>query len=119
MKTIQSEKMQISAGKVLVSVFWDAHGILFIDYLEKGRNINSEYYIALLVSLKKEIAKKRPQMKKKKVLFHQDNTPCHKSIATMAKLHELNFKLLPPPPYSLDLAPSDYYLFAKLKRINT
>ena len=24
-----------SAGKVMASVFWDAEGILFIDYLEK------------------------------------------------------------------------------------
>ena len=37
-------------------------------------------------------------MKKKKVLFHQDNTPCHKSLVTMAKLHELGFELLPHPP---------------------
>ena len=54
-------------------------------------------------------------MKKKKVLFHKDKAPCYKSIATMAKLHELHFELLPHPPYSLDLAPSDYYLFADLK----
>ena len=47
-----------SAGKVLAFVFWDAHGILFIDYLERGRTIKSEYYMALLVRLKEEIAKK-------------------------------------------------------------
>ena len=51
-------KMQTSAGKVLASGFWDAQGILFMDYLEKGRTINSEYYIAFLVCLKKEIVKK-------------------------------------------------------------
>ena len=56
-------------------------------------------------------------MKKKKVLFHQDNTSCHKSITTMVKLHELYFELLPQPSYSPDSAPSDYYLFADLKRI--
>ena len=56
-------------------------------------------------------------MKKKKVLFHQDNAPCHKSLATMAKLNELSFELLPHPSYSSDLAPSDYYLFADLKRM--
>ena len=56
-------------------------------------------------------------MKKKKVLFHQDNAPCHKSIATMVKLHEWHFELLPPPPYSLYLAPSNYYLSAELKRM--
>jgi hypothetical protein len=33
-----------SAGKVMASVFWDAEGVLFIDYLEKGRTITGEYY---------------------------------------------------------------------------
>ena len=67
----------MSACKILASVFWDAYSILFIDYLEKGRTINGDYYMALLMHLKEEIAKKRPQMKKKKVPFHQDNAPCH------------------------------------------
>ena len=35
----------------------------------------------------------------------------------MTKLHELHFELLPYPPYFPDLAPSDYYLFADLKRM--
>ena len=76
-------------GKVMASVFWDAHGVLFIDYLEKGKAINSERYIGQLMRLKNEIGEKRLQiqMKKKKVLFHQDNAPCHKSLATMVKLN--------------------------------
>ena len=49
-------KMQMSAGKVLAPVFWDTRVILFIDYLEKKRTTNSEYYMALLVRLKEEIA---------------------------------------------------------------
>ena len=111
-------KTQTSAGKVLASIFWNAQAILFINYLKKRRTINREYYIALLVYLKEEIAKKQLQMKKTKVLFHQDNNAlCYKSIATMIKLHELHFKLLLHPPYSPDLAPSDYWLFADLKRI--
>ena len=56
-------------------------------------------------------------MKKKKVLFHQDNAPCHKSIAMMVKLHKLHFELLQQPPYSPDLALSNYWLFADLKRM--
>ena len=58
------------AGEVMASVFWDAHSILFIDYLEKGKTINSDYYIALLDRLSVEIKKKRPDMQKKKVLCH-------------------------------------------------
>jgi len=33
-----------SAGKDLVSIFWDKDGILLIYYLPKGQTINVEYY---------------------------------------------------------------------------
>ena len=66
--------------------------------------------------LKNEIGEKRLQMKKKEVLFHQDNAPCHKSLATMTKLNELSFELLSHQPYSLDLAPSDLNKMLQGKR---
>lgn len=50
-------------------------------------------------------------LKGKKLLFHEDNATCHKSIKAMAKQYEW----FPHPPYSLDLDPSDYYLFTNLK----
>jgi histone-lysine N-methyltransferase SETMAR len=43
-----------SAGKVMALVFWDAEGILFIDYLEKGKTITGEYYSNLLTRLEKK-----------------------------------------------------------------
>ena len=89
----------------MASIFWDAHCILFIDYLEKGKTINSDYYMALLDGLSVEIKKKWPQMQKRKLLFHEDNAPCHKSMKTMVKLNELSFQLLLRLPYSPDLAP--------------
>ena len=46
-------KTQQSAGKVMASVFRDAHGVIFIDYLEKGRTITEAYYVALLDRLVK------------------------------------------------------------------
>ena len=58
--TSKHGKMQRSAGKVMASVFWDAHGIIFIDYLEKGKIINSDYNITLLERLKDKIVEKRP-----------------------------------------------------------
>ncbi|GFT70950.1 putative DD34D transposase [Trichonephila clavipes] len=83
-------KTQKFASKVMASVFWDTHD---------------------------EIAEKRPHLKKKKVLLHQDNAQCHKSMKSMTKLHELGFELLLHPPYTPDLAPSDFFLFSDLKRM--
>ncbi len=38
-------------------------------------------------------------------------------MKTMAKLNKLRFNLLPHQPYSPDLAPSYYWLFADLKKM--
>jgi histone-lysine N-methyltransferase SETMAR len=54
-------------------------------------------------------------VKKKKIIFHQDNAPAHKSVSAMGKLRDLHYELLEHPPYSPHLAPSDFYLKPKLK----
>ena len=51
-------KTQQWTGKVMASVFWNAHGILFINYLEKGETITIDYNIVLLNRLSEEMKKK-------------------------------------------------------------
>ena len=52
----------------------------------------------------------------KGVLFLYDNAPAHRTLAAQKKLGYLGFQCLDYPPYSLDLAPSDYHLFPGLKK---
>jgi len=51
-------------------------------------------------------------MRNKTLLQHA--TP-HTSAATRDAIQHLEFSLLPHPPYSPDLAPSDFHLFPELK----
>ena len=50
------------------------------------------------------------------VLYLHDNVPAHRALATQKKLAYLDFQCLDHPPYSPDLAPSDYHLFPGLKK---
>ncbi|QQP51330.1 Mariner transposase [Caligus rogercresseyi] len=109
-------KVGLSANKVMATVFWDARGVIHIDYLQKGRTMNGEYYTSLLDRFNEDLKKKRPHLAKKKVIFHQDNARVHTCVVSMAKFYELRYELLPHPPYSPDLAPSDYFLFPNLKK---
>ena len=64
-KAVQSDQRR----KLQQARFWPRYFgmrkvIFFINYLGKGRTINSEYYIILLGCLKEKIAKKRPQEEK-------------------------------------------------------
>ena len=45
----------------------------------------------------------------------QVNAPAHTSQVAMTTTTECGFEVLPHPPYSPDMAPSDFYLFPKLK----
>jgi histone-lysine N-methyltransferase SETMAR len=104
-----------STGNFMASVFWDAKDISFIDYLEKDNTITGEFYSNLLTRLDENIREKKPGLLKKKVIFHRDNAPAHRSVLAMGKLRDLHYELLEYPPCCPDLAPSDFCLFPKLK----
>jgi len=53
------------------------------------------------------------------VLFLHNNAPAHRALATQKKLAYLAFQCLDHPPYSPDLALSDYHLFSRMiKQLN-
>lgn len=106
-----------SVGKVMITVFWDCEGIILVDYLPKGTTINAEYYSDLLSGpLRQALTKYRPGKLHARPLLQQDNARPHTARRTRAVLNDLRWELLPHPPYSPDLAPSDYHLFAELKK---
>ena len=45
-----------------------------------------------------------------------DNAPAHRALATQKKLAYLGFQFLDHPPYSPELAPSDYNLLPRLEK---
>ena len=98
----------------MASIFWDSQGKIMIDYLEQGRSINNAY-AGKLRWLCKEIARKRRGKLTCGVLLLQDNAPVHMSQVAMTGATECVFEILPHPPYSSDMAPSDFCLFQKLK----
>lgn len=108
-------KTQPSAGKIMGSVFWDSQGLIMIEYLDHGATITGNVYAEQIKKLRREIIEKRRGKLAKIVLFHQDNAPAHKSAVAMAAIQDAGFEILDHPPYSPDLAPSDFYLFPRLK----
>ena len=110
---LNAERTQASADKVLATIFWEADGIIFIDYLQKGKTINGVYYANLIHRLRQELLKKRRGKITRGVLLHQDNAPPHTSQGCHRRI---GLWINRSSPHSLDMAPSDYYLFPNLKK---
>jgi len=104
-----------SAGKVMLTVFWDERGVILTDYLPRGQTITGKYYSSLLTRLREKIKAKRRGMIGKGVLLLQDNAPAHNSVVAQQTARACGFQILPHPAYSPDLAPSDFFLFPALK----
>lgn len=109
------KKMRRS-GKVMALIFWDSTGILMIDYLERGKTINGEYYAEQLARLRERIKEKRRGKLSRGVLLLQGNATAYKTPVAEKSVKDCGFEIMDHPPYSPDLAPSDYYLFPSLKQ---
>jgi len=70
-----------------------------------------------LKRLWENVRRKRPDQWRNNrwLLFHHDNAPAHAALLTQRFLTDNNMTVVPHPSYSLDLAPSDFFLFSKLK----
>ncbi|UYV73469.1 hypothetical protein LAZ67_10003549 [Cordylochernes scorpioides] len=108
-------KVTISAGKVMSIVFWDCKGVLLVDYLPPNTTVNAARYCKVLTKLRAAIKRKRPGLLSRKVLLVHDNARPHAARTTQTLLENFKWEIFTHPPYSLDLAPSDFHLFPALK----
>jgi len=109
-------KIVPSAKKLMATVFWDHKGPLLIEYMEKGKTVNSEQYCNTLDKLRMAIRKRRPRLLSDGVILLHDNATPHTAAHTREWLDRHNWEILEHPPHSPDLAPSDFHLFGPLKR---
>lgn len=105
-----------SAGKVLASIFWDSEGILLIDFITAKERITGDYYASLMRKLREAIQEKRGKKFSHGIKLLHDNAPVHTSRVAQRAIIDCGFEQISHPPYSPDLAPSDYYLFRNLKK---
>ena len=107
-----SPRIPQTIKKTMIIVFFSFTEIHVYDFLRNGVKNNSDYmceYIwpAIDQSLREDGYKNGA----KGFFLHFDNSPIHKSQQSLEKINELGFKLLEHPPYSPDIAPSDFWLF--------
>ncbi|GFR75422.1 histone-lysine N-methyltransferase SETMAR [Elysia marginata] len=62
-------KVQRSTAKVMVTVFWDAKGVILLDIMPQGQCINAAQYCSTLDRLRGAFCRKRPGLLIKGVVF--------------------------------------------------
>ncbi|VVC28199.1 Ribonuclease H-like domain,Transposase, type 1 [Cinara cedri] len=102
--------------KIVALVFWDHKGIILIEYLPHGETINAARYCETLKKLRRAIQNKRRGLLTSGICLLHDKARPHTANVTKQLLDSFGCDVLNHPPYSPDLAPSDYHLFTSLKK---
>ena len=96
-----------------VTGVFDSEGIIHHEYAPNGQTINKEFYLEVLRRLLASVRRKRPE----KWTLHHDNAPAHTSHLVQQFLAKQGTAQLQQPPYSPDLAPCDFFLYPRLKKV--
>lgn len=109
-------KQKTNRKKLLLCVWWNCKRIVHHEFLNPGESVTADVYSAQLERVQSALLQKQPSLVNRwGVILQHDNARPHIARATRETIQRLNWEVLPHPPYSPDLAPSDYHLFLNLQ----
>lgn len=109
-------KPNIHGSKLMLCIWWDQLGVIYYELLKPNETITADRYRRQLIKLSQALKDKRPQYAERhdKVILQHDNARPHVANVVKNYLENLKWEVLPHPPYSPDIAPSDYHLFRSM-----
>ncbi len=104
-------------AKVMIVSFFDYKGLLYYKFVQRPQTVNQQVFQAILRRFNAAYHRRRPRASVRgRYFIHMDNAPAHTADNTHILLRTLGWSPVPHPAYSPDLAPSDFWFFARLKR---
>lgn len=109
-------KPNIHGKKLMLCIWWDQLGVVYYELLKPSETITGALYRIQLMRLSRALKEKRAHYYSRhdKIILLHDNARPHVAAPVKTYLETLNWEVLPYPPYSPDLAPSDYHLFRSM-----
>jgi transposase len=89
-------------------------GFSLIVVLPKGPALNAKYYRDNIFA---SLTQFQPEDDGRKLVVHADKARAHTAQKCRTFCEENELRLAPHPPYSSDLAPSDFFLFGYVKEL--
>ena len=94
-------------------VWWNTKGLVHFELLDTGQKITTQLYSREINRVCQALRHKRVDTSK--TAFLQISARPHIAKITQHKIEELGWELVPHPPYSPDLASSNYHLFRSMQ----
>jgi hypothetical protein len=108
---------KIKTEKHMLTVFWSTRGPLLQEWLPPGESFDSTSFCDFIMPcLSSAFFLGQTKRRKHQVYLRMDNARPHTSKRSVECVQHNKFERMPHPPYSPDIAPSDFYLFGTVKQ---
>jgi hypothetical protein len=112
---VQQYDGQSKAPRIpLLIAFFDIDGLMHHEFVPPGQSVTGYFYVQVLLRLHDEVQRKWHKWQGQWFLHH-NNAPSHTSLVVQQFLAEKNIPVITQLLFSLDLAPSYFWLFPTLK----
>ena len=98
----------------MVTVWWSAAHLIQYSFLNPEKTITSENYAQQINEMHWKLQQLLQVLINRMGPILYDNTQLQVAQSMLQKLNELGYKVLPHPPYSPDLSPTNYHFFKHL-----
>jgi histone-lysine N-methyltransferase SETMAR len=105
----------ISSEKVIATIAWNPDWLHVIELISKGLKFHSASYWSSVLTKLSKIARQFRNEIRRRLILHTDNARPHSAKSSTDFWDKLNLRIAPHPPYSPDLAPSDYFRFGYIR----
>ncbi len=101
----------------MILTFFDSKGLIYYEFVQRPQTVNQQLFRAVFRRFDLAHARRRPHTSVRgRKFIHMDNAPSHNATLTINLIRQLSWTRLPHPAYSPDLAPSDFWLYSRLKK---
>jgi hypothetical protein len=95
---------------------FDIESIVHEEFVLPGQMVNGKFYCEVLRRVRENIQRKPlDKWRNNSWDLHNDNAPAHASLFVRQFLVSTKTTVVPHPPYTLDFATYDFFLFPKMK----
>lgn len=112
-----TSKRNIHGMKKMLCIWWDMKGVIYYEILKPNETITADLYRRQLIRLCRALDENRPEYETRhsEIILLHDNARPHVAQPVKSFLEGMRWEVLPHPPYSPDIAPSDYHLFRSMQ----
>jgi hypothetical protein len=106
----------IQTQKVMFTIMWNSRGFHVVNQLPSDITIGSGYFTSnVLAPIREEFIPRDRTRYPKPLVVHMEDCSIHTSSPTQRFMSEHRMRRIPQPPYSQDLALTDFSLFPTVK----